>query len=102
MKIHLISDNTDTQTGLRLAGVSGVVAHTREELKKELEAVLNDPEIGVLIIMERLAQSFPDIIDEIRLNRRLPLVVEIPDRHGTGRRPDFIEAYIRDAIGVKL
>lgn len=102
MRIFLISDNTDTQTGFRLAGVDGVVVHTREELEEVLTATFNDPDIGIVLIMEKLARGFPDIIADIRINRRLPLIVEIPDRHGTGRRPDFIEAYVREAIGVKL
>jgi V/A-type H+-transporting ATPase subunit F len=42
------------------------------------------------------------MIDEIKLTRKLPLVVIIPDRHGTGRNADFISEYIRKAIGVKL
>jgi len=32
----------------------------------------------------------------------MPLLIEIPDRHGTGRRPDFITAYVNEAIGLKL
>ena len=39
---------------------------------------------------EKLGQEFPDIIAEVKLNRRLPLIVEVPDRHGTGRDPNFI------------
>lgn len=34
MKMYLISDNVDTYTGMRLAGVDGVVVHKRDELKK--------------------------------------------------------------------
>ena len=36
MKMYLISDNIDTQTGMRLAGVDGVVVHEREELRTAL------------------------------------------------------------------
>ena len=43
-----------------------------------------------------------DIVDDVKLNRRLPLIVEIPDRHGTGRKADFITSYVNEAIGVKL
>ena len=43
-----------------------------------------------------------DNIDTIKLERRLPLIVEIPDRHGTGRKPDFITSYVNEAIGLKL
>ncbi len=33
MKMYLISDNVDTYTGMRLAGVDGVVVHERDELR---------------------------------------------------------------------
>ena len=39
MKMYLISDNIDTYTGMRLAGVEGTVVHERAELKEALEAV---------------------------------------------------------------
>ncbi|MDR0999552.1 MAG: V-type ATP synthase subunit F [Clostridiales bacterium] len=102
MKIYLISDNVDTRTGLRLVGVDGAVVHTADELRGQLDKVMEDPDIGILLIMEKLSRQFPDIIDTLRLSRALPLVVEIPDRHGTGRAKDFLTAYIRDAIGVKI
>ena len=40
-------------------------------------------------------------IAPMKLSGRTPLVVEIPDRHGT-RNKDSITRYIREAIGVKL
>ena len=102
MKIYLISDNVDTHTGMRLVGVDGAVAHTRDELKAQLDKVMTDSEIGIVLIMEKLSKQFPDIIKEIKLTRNLPLLVEIPDRHGTGRTKDFLTSYVREAIGVKL
>lgn len=102
MQLYLISDNVDTCTGMRLAGVNGVVVHKKNELKDALENVLANKEIGILLITEKLSGEFPDIINDVKLNRRLPLIVEVPDRHGTGRRPDFITAYVNEAIGLKL
>lgn len=102
MKMYLISDNIDTYTGMRLAGVDGVIIHSKGHLKDELEQVMADKEIGILLITEKLSNEFPEIINEIKLNRLLPLIVEIPDRHGTGRKPDFITSYVSEAIGLKL
>lgn len=102
MKMFLISDNIDTYTGMRLAGVNGVVIHSREHLKTHLDKVLLDKSIGVLLITEKLSNEFPEIINDIKLNRKLPLIVEIPDRHGTGRKKDFITSYVNEAIGLKL
>ena len=48
MKMYLISDNVDTYTGMRLAGVDGVVVHEREELRDELEKVLHDKSVGIV------------------------------------------------------
>jgi len=102
MKMFLISDNIDTYTGMRLAGVEGVVVHERPQLKEALDKVLADKEVGVVLLTEKFGREFPDIIDDVKLNRKLPLIVEIPDRHGTGRKPDFITSYVNEAIGLKL
>lgn len=102
MKMYLISDNIDTLTGMRLAGVEGAVVHEKAELKNELDKVLADKEIGIVLLTERFGREFPDILDDVKLNRKLPLIVEIPDRHGTGRKPNFITDYVNEAIGLKL
>ena len=47
-------------------------------------------------------QDDPAIIDDVKLNHKTPLIIEIPDRHGTGRKPDFITSYVNEAIGLKL
>ncbi len=31
----------------------------------------------------------------------MPLLIEIPDRHGTGRKKDFITSYVNEPIGLK-
>ena len=40
MRMYLISDNTDTLTGMRLAGVDGVIANEKGTLEKALNEVL--------------------------------------------------------------
>ena len=79
-----------------------LVVHKRDELKKALEDVLSDKTVGIVLLTEKFGREFPDIIDTFRLERKMPLLVEIPDRHGTGRQKDFITSYITEAIGLKL
>ena len=102
MKMFLISDNVDTQTGMRLAGVESVVVHERQEFKEALERAVSDPEVGIVLLTEGFGRKFPDIVSDKKVELKKPLIVEIPDRHGTGRRPDFITAYVNEAIGLKL
>ena len=102
MRMYLISDNVDTRTGMRLAGVDGAVAHTKEKAKKLLDKALQDKEIAIVLITEKLSNLMPEYIKDIKLNRRLPLLVVIPDRHGSGLSSNYITGYIKDAIGLKV
>ena len=87
---------------MRLAGIEGAVVHEKQELQRELDKVLADREIGIVLLTEKFGREFPDLRNDARLNHKLPLFVEIPDRHGTGRKPDFITSYVNEAIGLKL
>lgn len=102
MRFALIADNRDTLTGLRLAGIDGVIAHTQEETISALDRFCGDPDVGILLITEKLAALCPQRIYQLKLNASTPLVVEIPDRHGTGRRPDSITRFVQEAIGIKM
>ena len=102
MKMFLISDNVDTQTGMRLAGVEGVVVHEREELYDTLQKTLADKEIGIILLTEKFGKEFPDILEDVRLHHKLPMLIELPDRRGTGRAPDFITSFVNESIGLKL
>ncbi|MDR1766422.1 MAG: V-type ATP synthase subunit F [Lachnospiraceae bacterium] len=101
MKMFLISDNVDTQTGMRLAGVEGVVVHARQELKSAIAKAALDKDIGIVLLTEKFGRQFPDVVNEAKMSKA-PLFVEIPDRHGTGRSPNFITDYVDEAIGLKL
>ena len=102
MKFFLISDNIDTKVGMRLAGVDGVVVHETEELLDEFEKAISNPEIAVLLISEKLVKLAPKRIETQKINNSTPLIVELPDRHGSDRPDDYILNYIREAIGVRL
>ena len=64
MKMYLISDNVDTYTGMRLAGVDGVVVHERGELYEALQNVIKDKEVGIVLLTEKFGREFPEIIDD--------------------------------------
>lgn len=100
--MFLISDNIDTLTGMRLAGVNGVVVHEEAEVRKALDDVFEDRGIHIVLITEKLADLISGYLDNIKLTRKYPLVVEIPDRHGTSRPPDFITRHVNESIGLKF
>ncbi len=102
MQFFVISDNTDTLTGFRLAGIEGVLVSDRQQIQSAVAGAISNPDIGVLLITEKLALQVPELMFDLKLKLTSTLVVEIPDRHGTGRSPDSITRYIRDAIGIQM
>lgn len=102
MRFYLISDNNDTRVGMRLAGIEGIVVHEKEEVREAILKAMEDREIGIVLITEKLVGLCPDLVYDLKLNRTRPLIVEIPDRHGSGRGKDSITRYVREAIGVKI
>ncbi len=102
MKAYLISDNIDTLVGMRLAGIEGVIAHSEEETASKIDEVISNKEIGIILITERLADKVSDKIQILKLKMTIPLIVEIPDRHGTSRGKDSITRYVKESIGLKM
>ena len=102
MKFALISDNLDTLVGMRLVGIEGVVVHTREEVLNELEKAIQNEDICIVLITTKLIEVCPKVISELKLKQPRPLIVEIPDRHGSADIGKAIDRYVSEAIGVKL
>ncbi len=102
MKSFLISDNKDTMVAMRLAGISGVILHEKEEIIESIISVINDKEIGILILTEAIFQIVEEEVTSIKLKKTYPLIVEIPDRFGQRREDNYITRYINESVGVKL
>lgn len=102
MKFFLISDNIDTQMGMRLAGIDGVVVHERREVLMELEKVMHDEEVAIVLMTTKLIETCPEVISELKLRQLRPLIVEVPDRHGASKIGETLDRYVSEAIGVKL
>lgn len=102
MKFFLISDNTDTQMGMRLSGVEGVVVHTEDEVKEALQQAINDKDIGIILMTEKLISLCQKTVYELKLSQKQPLIVEIPDRHATSKISETISKYVQEAVGIKI
>lgn len=102
MRAFLVSDNHDSLVGMRIAGIPGVLVHGKDETLKAVREALEQDDLGILVLTEKAAEEVPEVIRELRQSGELPIVVEIPDRHGTKRPPDFLTRYLQEAIGVKV
>ncbi len=102
MKFWLISDNHDTLVGMRLSGIEGVLVEDKELTAEALKKAIEDDSVGIILITEKLSKLCPELIDDLKLHRSKPLIVEIPDRHAGDRSEGSLVRYISEAIGLKL
>jgi V/A-type H+-transporting ATPase subunit F len=102
MKSFLISDKRDELVGMRLAGIDGVLALTREEVLNAIKTAMKNEDIGILILTEYLVDLVSDEVIKLKLKAKRPLIVEIPGRHGSTRSADKITNYIRDSVGIHI
>lgn len=102
MKAYVISDNADTVAGMRLAGFEGEVIRGRENILHRLDELIQMQDIAIILMTTKTIEPVSDIVSDYKMNLKKPLIVEIPDRHGSGNIGEAINACIGRAIGIKL
>lgn len=77
MKMYCISDNMDTAVGLKLTGIEAVVLQEKEEVEMQIKKVLQDEQIGILIVTNPIYELVKRQLDEIKETLKIPLLVKI-------------------------
>lgn len=101
MESFLISDNHDTLVGMRMAGVSGEILTEPQSIIEKIDALIEDPKIGIIIMTSEIKKKVEEAIVERKNTHTTTLFVEIPGPKDTISK-DFITRYIRESIGLKL
>ena len=101
MKYFVITDSTDTQVGLRLAGIEGVVVREEPLVRAAIQTAAADPDIAVLLVTEKIAETYTATLDSARAAGG-PLLITVPSTGGGAAGKDRLTRYIREAIGVKI
>lgn len=101
MKISLIGDEF-TVMGYRLAGIRGVVVTNKEEAADALREATQDPDVGIVLITQRIASEIQPLVDEAKLKMATPVVLEIPDRHGPIEGRESALDIVQRLIGIKV
>lgn len=102
MRFKLISDNTDTLVGMRLAGIKGVMAQTLEEVKKAVNDAIKIEDVAIVLVTKKLMNRCSEFLSDLKSTSKRPLIVDIPDGNSPDSKKDSITKYIRDAIGLKI
>ena len=101
MKLYLLSSDSDTLTGLRLAGIDGCLVESEEALSAAIDAVQARDDIAVVLVTRTLSMRFSQQIDALKRGGKL-LVTEIPDMAHPTVDTDSITRYVAAAVGTKV
>lgn len=101
MKYYVIGDE-DTVLGFGMGGVRGTGVHDRASAEEAFRQAIAEPNIGILIITEKIADYIRSTVDQYLFSERFPLILEIPDREGPKEGRTGIREMVNAAIGIKL
>lgn len=101
MKV-LVIGHPEAVLGFSLAGVSGRVATTAEELNQALDEVQASRDVGIVLVTQDVAQLIPARMEHLKLRSTIPLVVEIPAQGGVPEGQESLGEIVLRAIGIKL
>ena len=100
MKFYLISDDRDALTGMHLAGIPGEYVASPEEARAAIKKAVQDEQIGILLVTQSIAVSCAETVSAIKIDRKTPLLVEIPDSNDSEHPNDNIMKIVHEAIGM--
>jgi V/A-type H+/Na+-transporting ATPase subunit F len=101
MQFYVIGDES-TVTGFGLAGVEGEVVETADEAREALAKAFSSPDVGIIIVTEKIAAELRAEMETYVFGRTFPLVIEIPDRTGPMEGRVSIRQLVRSAVGINV
>ncbi|MDH5363598.1 MAG: V-type ATP synthase subunit F [Dehalococcoidia bacterium] len=109
LDIAAIGDE-DMVSGLRLAGVSRYFMikgnhDTGEDVRKALSELIDEPNIGVVVILEDYVEYVKDLVAHVRERRKVtPVIIEAPSKFGTKYKDivGYYKTFIKASIGFEV
>jgi V/A-type H+/Na+-transporting ATPase subunit F len=92
----------DTVRGFRLAGVQGEAVESAPQAAAALERAAGTPDCGIIILTENIAAGIRAQVDRMRLERELPLIVEIPGPMKSQVRHGSLRELVQQAVGISM
>ena len=77
MKMYCITANMDTAVGLKLTVIDTVVVQKKEEIEIEIDKALEDKNIGILIVTDKIYEISKEKLNQIRNKFKIPLLVKL-------------------------
>ena len=99
MKLWAVGDEFFVGT-FRLMGAGGTVVEDPEEARREVERLLEEGDVGVVLVSQTVADSLGDAFSSYIERMDLPLVLAIPDGRTPAKGVEEVMRVLRASLGV--
>jgi len=86
-------------SGFKIAGARGVEVSSPQEALNKIRELMNESDVGLIIVSEDLSSQFRPQLNELRARKAVPLVYELPPPAGKPKKIDY-RAMLREVLGV--
>lgn len=100
MSVYVIGDE-NTVTGFALIGIEGEEVTTEQEARTALHRAIEREGVEIVLVTEGWAASMRETVDELKMTRMHPLVLEIPGE-GTEAGGRSLRELVQQAVGIRL
>ena len=100
MDIFVIGDE-NAILGFSLVGIEGRVVKSFPEAQQALDEALARSDLKILLITEDWAAQMQDRIDDLKMNNKQPLVMDIPGP-GTQQQGETLRELVEKVIGIPI
>jgi V/A-type H+/Na+-transporting ATPase subunit F len=86
-------------TSFQLAGVEGIKVESATEALEHINSLDNASDVGLVLISEDIGKEIRTQLTNIRANRPIPLIFELPAPGSTKQNVDY-RALLKQILGV--
>lgn len=86
-------------TSFQLAGVEGIKVESATEALERINSLGNVGDVGLVLISEDIGKDIRTQLTNIRANRPIPLIFELPAPGSTKQNVDY-RALLKQILGV--
>ena len=86
-------------TGLRLAGIEGLIVDSGKEALDMVNKLIKDKEVGLVLLSDDISKSIRSKLNELRSKHPTPLIYEVPSP-GSKREKFEYRDMLKQILGV--
>ena len=91
----------DLVVGFRMVGVLGVEVRSVGEAEEALSRAFKTPDVAIIIVDEQFSSGFREKIAKHRLEKIIPLIVEVSTKSGTDLSSS-LSVLVGKSLGMRL